>query len=173
MVLFGIIMGATYAALTLAMRYSNRVRDQADIQKETLIAVNKIESALAGAATDSVEINATEDAICFVSAQTSAGFYTHDPSTGEPLYQRYVCFYAQNGGLYQKQRVLTSPSTTYTNVIPDSLITDPSLPAVELTPNLKKVTFLEGSAVTIDLALESQGNPPNGMGILTRVYLRL
>lgn len=173
MVLFGIILSATYAALTLAMRYSMRMRDQSDLQKETLVAVNRIERSLAGAAVDSVEIDVDQDAICFVSAQSSAGFYTHDPATGEPLFQRYVCFYAEGRRLLVKERVLTPPSLTYTNVVPDSLITDASLPAVELTENLERLVFTEGSAVGLDLTLQSQLDPANGMSVLTRVYLRL
>lgn len=173
MVLFGIILSATYAALTLAMRYSARTRDQTDIQRETLIAVNQIERALAGAAVDSVEINGAQDAICFISAQSAAGFYAHDPTTGKPLYQRYVCFYKRDRGLYRKERILTNPTLNYANVLPDALSTDPSLDEVKLTGNLEKVVFTEGSAVGIDLSLQSQATPPNGMSILTRCYLRL
>lgn len=173
MVLFGIILSATYAALTLAMRYSTRTRDQADLQKETLIVINKIERSLAGAAADSVQVNATEDALCFVSAESSAGMYTHDPTTGEPLFQRYVCYYARQGGLYRKEKLLVSPTRTYTPEPPDTLINDPSLPETKLTENLEKIVFVEGSAVGIDLALKSKANPPNGMSISTRVDLKL
>ncbi len=180
MVLFGIIMSATYAALVLAMRYSNRTHDTATIQRETLTAVNKIERALATASYESVEINLTQDALCFVSAESPDGIYTHDPSTGQPFYYKHVCFYRRQSGLYQKIRPVNPanpsqsiPNLPSPNVTPDVLINDPSLPEVLLTDKLSKLIFREGTAMGLELGLTSRGNPPNGMEVVTRVFLRL
>lgn len=180
MVLFGIIMSATYAALVLAMRYSNRTHDTATIQRETLAAVNKIERALASGAYESVEINLAQDALCFVSAESPDGLYSHDPNTGAPFYYKHVCFYRQQERLYQKIRPVdptdptqSVPNLPSPNVTPDILINDPTLPEILLTDKLSKLIFRDGTALGLELGLTSQGNPPNGMEVVTRVYLRL
>jgi prepilin-type N-terminal cleavage/methylation domain-containing protein len=180
MVLFGIIMSATYAALVLAMRYSNRTHDTATIQRETLTSVNRIERALATAAYESVEINLAQDALCFVSAESPAGIYTHDPATGQPYYFKHVCFYRRQSGLYQKIRPVdptdptrSVPNLPSPNVTPDVLINDPTLPEILITDKLSKLIFREGTALGLELGLTSQGNPPNGMEVVTRVFLRL
>ncbi|MEW6279971.1 MAG: prepilin-type N-terminal cleavage/methylation domain-containing protein, partial [Candidatus Eremiobacterota bacterium] len=119
MALLGLMLGATYAALVLSLRYYQRTREAADVQKETLVTVNRIERALASAAQDSVSVDPT--GIVFASAETSTGVFAHDPSTGKPLWQRYVCFYTQPRPnnvlrLFRQDRLLTTPSTDFGSV---------------------------------------------------------
>ena len=182
--MFLLMMTALYQSLVLAIRLYQKVRDASEIQAETLRVLSRLERSLAGAAASTIQVNPSpldpvrNRFILFVSAEPDQVYGDVDPTNGKLEWQRIVCFYvapAPNGrfSLLRKERKLASPLTSVLpSLVPSEaqMVSDPSLPTLNLTSNLVDVSFGDSSSISLKISLRSEFN--NGLTIYTRVTTR-
>lgn len=153
--LLGMVLVATYAALILSLRYQQKHEDQVDAFLEAFNAMNRIQTALAAGAAESLVYAPDDTGFVFISAQPAAGGPFEHDDEGRPKWQKAVAFYVEEAGenrfLRLKERPLAPSSTLPATPSVDEMRDDPALARVTLARNLAILRVVPGGDLTLKI----------------------
>ncbi|MBS2039900.1 prepilin-type N-terminal cleavage/methylation domain-containing protein [bacterium] len=162
-----------YEALVLARKYHQKLSDSSQIQQETMSVLSRLERNLACASAESLEVSPDHGAMRFISARGDNEFFDLDPTSGTPLWHRWVGFYLDGTSLIWKEATI-APSTSLPGFFPsiDDIKLDTTARKVELSKQVESVYFEDGATtITIKLVTRSAAPKSNGLTVLTHVHL--
>lgn len=112
-VLLLLLVGAILASFQIARNYYTAVQIETEAQQAALKANLSVTQELAHAAGSSITVSTTPPAVLFLSAKTDQGPFQHDETTGELLWQRWVCIYLDKASqeLKYAEQLLAEPVT--------------------------------------------------------------
>lgn len=101
---FGIVGSLVAILFALSQSYYASGAAQADVQAETQQAITQMIREIRESSIGAYQINATKNAIIFVSARNSNGNFQVYTATGTPYWQKWICYYLvpQPGSSYSE-----------------------------------------------------------------------
>jgi len=151
--LLGMVLAATYAALLLSLRYQQKHEDQVGSFQEAFNAMNRMQTALAAGAAESLVYEPDDTGFVFVSAQPPGGGPFEHDDEGRPKWQKVVAFYLEEVGedriLRLKERPFPADSTLPATPSVDEMKADPSLTRVTVAHNVDLLKVAPGGDLTL------------------------
>lgn len=183
-VLLILILGAIYASYGIARDYYSAAQVETQTQQAALDAGLSVSQELNQACAKALVSSDTPSALLFLSAKTDSGLFEHDATTGELLWQRWVCIYldTQNNQLLCVESKLVPSTTTPPETIPtvDSLIQNTALPRRVLARDISEFSHqITGSSTvifgvrstTVPIRMPSGQSMPAGSNNATEMIL--
>jgi type II secretory pathway component PulJ len=136
--LAAIVSTILYASLIMATRYHHLIADAGHTQQAAMRALTAVTAAATGGLRASVR--ADSDGIVFASAQSPSGVHDVDES-GRLLWQKFVCFYVQDGVLYRRERAFAPSATPPDTPSPREVASDAALPSSVMVRGIASAAF--------------------------------
>jgi Tfp pilus assembly protein PilE len=160
---------AVFATFNLSITYFHMTQAKSDSLQSSQVAVDSINRTLATGASSTLMTQTTPTPACrFLSAQpgTSSWAFQSDPTTGAPVWQKWMCYYVDsaNGRLMFSELAITPSSTIPTA---PSFSTMTALPSRVISRNVASATFaistVDGvTRLTYSISSSAQPSIANG-----------
>ena len=167
-----LMLGGAYQALVVSSQYQKKLQDSSQIQQETMTVLSKLQRALAAGTAESIEVSTDLQALRFVSAENSQGYFQAH-SSGSPLWQRWICFYLEGNQLIRKEDPFAATPTVPTTLpLIDDIKLDTTYRKTVLSEQVQSIQFLDGATtLVVRLQTLSSARRPNGQSLALTVHL--
>ncbi len=154
--LLGMVLTATYATLVLSLRYQQKHEDQVSAYQEAFNGMNRMQTALAAGAAESLVYQPDDTGFVFISAQPpGGGAFEHDDE-GRPKWQKFVAFYLEGRLLRLKEKPFPPDSTLPATPPLEDLSADPTLTRVTVAHDVEVLRIGIGGDLTLKVKTQRE-----------------
>lgn len=154
--LLGMVLVATHAALVLSLRYQQKHEDQVSAFQEAFNGMNRIQTALASGAAESLVYQPDDTGFVFISAQPPGGGPFEHDDEGQPRWQKFVAFYLEGRTLRLKERPFPPDSNLPATPPLDDFKTDPTLTRVTVAHDVEVLRIGIGGDLTLKVKTQRE-----------------